>query len=227
MEKREELVTLAWALLGLVAGAAAEPAGRHVVYLSQNNYPSLLYINAAHGTTSMDTRADTSDIIQLILHPSNPEAKQTRRATVVLTGEAQGTLTLTQSNPPVGATVIEGVISNLSPGLHGFHIHQLGDLTGGCKSAGGHYNPYMRPHGSPEHSERHIGDLGNILADATGRAEVNITDPLVTLVGPRTVLGRAVVVHAGEDDLGRGGNEESLKTGNAGGRVACGVIGHA
>uniref|UniRef100_A0A077K883 Superoxide dismutase [Cu-Zn] n=1 Tax=Penaeus japonicus TaxID=27405 RepID=A0A077K883_PENJP len=175
----------------------------------------------------MDTRADTSDIIQLILHPSNPEAKQTRRATVVLTGEAQGTLTLTQSKPPVGPTVIEGVITNLSPGLHGFHIHQLGDLTGGCKSAGGHYNPYMRPHGSPLDRERHVGDLGNILADATGRVVVNISDPLVSLVGPRTVLGRAVVVHAGEDDLGDGGNEDSLKTGNAGGRVACGVIGHA
>ncbi|ROT75129.1 copper/zinc superoxide dismutase isoform 2 [Penaeus vannamei] len=140
---------LAWALLGSAVGAAAEPAGRHVVYLSQNNYPSLLYINSAHGTASMDHRADTSDIIQLILHPSNPEAKQTRRAAVVLTGDAQGTLTLTQSNPPVGPTVIEGVISNLSPGLHGFHIHQLGDLTGGCASAGGHYNPYMRPTAPP------------------------------------------------------------------------------
>ncbi|MPC72813.1 Superoxide dismutase [Cu-Zn] [Portunus trituberculatus] len=151
-----------------------------------------------------------------------------RKAVVVLGGgEATGTLILTQAAPPTGEVHIEGVVSNLTPGLHGFHIHEKGSLENGCISAGGHYNPYMRDHGSPIHLERHVGDLGNILADQSGVAHVNITDPLVTLVGPRSVIGRAIVVHAGEDDLGGGGHPSSLKTGNAGGRVGCGVIGIA
>lgn len=87
--------------------------------------------------------------------------------------------------------------------------------------------PTQRNHGAPENFERHIGDLGNILADANGNANVDIEDPLVTLMGPRSVVGLAIVVHEGEDDLGTGINEGSLKTGNAGGRVGCGVIGHA
>ena len=72
-----------------------------------------------------------------------------------------------------------------------------------------------------------MGDLGNIEAKADGVAEVAIEDSLVSLIGPHSVIGRAIVVHAGQDDLGQGGDEGSLKTGNAGGRVACGVIGIA
>ena len=70
-----------------------------------------------------------------------------------------------------------------------------------------------------------MGDLGNILSDNAGIARVNITDSQVKLCGPDSVLGRAFVVHAGVDDLGKGGNDESLKTGNAGGRIGCGIIG--
>ncbi|XP_071518356.1 superoxide dismutase [Cu-Zn]-like isoform X2 [Panulirus ornatus] len=201
---------------------------RHVVYVNQNNNPSLLYINAASGSAAtLDSQSETSDIIQLILYPASKGPADERRAVVVLSGNANGTLVLTQSQPPVGPTNIQGVITHLTPGLHGFHVHQYGDLSGGCKTAGGHFNPFKKNHGAPENLDRHVGDLGNILADSTGTAHVNITDPLITLVGPNTVVGRAVVVHAGEDDLGTGNNEESLKTGNAGGRVACGVIGHS
>ena len=89
------------------------------------------------------------------------------------------------------------------------------------------YFKFQKNHGSPKHRERHVGDLGNIFADETGTAVVDISDPLVTLVGPRSVIGRALMIHAGEDDLGEGGNADSLKTGNAGGRVACAVIGVA
>uniref|UniRef100_A0A976X680 Superoxide dismutase [Cu-Zn] n=1 Tax=Neocaridina denticulata sinensis TaxID=274643 RepID=A0A976X680_NEODE len=218
-----------WVLLAISAGVG-HPAegGRHIVYINHNNYPSLLYINAANGgRTAMDTRADTSDIINLILYPADQDAKKFQKATVVLSGGVEGTLTFTQDDLPIGQTRIEGVINKLTPGPHGFHIHMLGDLSGGCVTAAGHYNPYMKNHGAPEHRERHVGDLGNIFADNTGQAVVNITDPLLSLVGPRSVVGRAVVVHAGEDDLGSGGNEDSLKTGNAGGRVGCGVIGYA
>lgn len=76
-------------------------------------------------------------------------------------------------------------------------------------------------------SERHVGDLGNIDASAAGEAEINITDSQISLIGAQSVIGRAFVVHEDTDDLGRGGHELSKATGNAGGRVACGVIGLA
>lgn len=72
---------------------------------------------------------------------------------------------------------------------------------------------------------RHVGDLGNITAADDGTACVDITDKQVTLIGAQSVVGRTIVVHAGVDDLGKGGHELSKTTGNAGGRLACGVIG--
>lgn len=91
--------------------------------------------------------------------------------------------------------------------------------------SGPHFNPHNATHGGPTSSTRHVGDLGNINTDASGAAKGTIQDKYVKLIGPESVIGRMVVVHAGQDDLGLGGNEESLKTGNAGGRAACGVIG--
>lgn len=88
-------------------------------------------------------------------------------------------------------------------------------------------NPFNKTHGAPTDSDRHVGDLGNFKTDASGNATGSVQDPLVKLIGSESVIGRTVVVHAGTDDLGKGGNEESKKTGNAGGRPACGVIGIA
>ena len=82
-------------------------------------------------------------------------------------------------------------------------------------------------HGAPQDDKRMVGDLGNILADENGRASVHITDHLVKLVGPHSVIGRSIVVHVGEDDQGRGGHENSMTTGNPGPRMAAGVIGLA
>ena len=90
---------------------------------------------------------------------------------------------------------------------------------------GPHFNPRNATHGGPDSSVRHVGDLGNVQTDSSGNAKGSIEDKYIKLIGPESVLGRMVVVHAGTDDLGQGGNEESLKTGNAGGRAACGVIG--
>ncbi|KAF8798980.1 hypothetical protein BYT27DRAFT_7202720 [Phlegmacium glaucopus] len=128
----------------------------------------------------------------------------------------------------VGQVLVTGYISGLSPNSsHGFHVHESGDLQNGCLSTGGHYNPFEQTHGAPTDLARHVGDLGNIDANEAGVASFTFQDPLISLNGPTSILGRAVVVHAGTDDLGKGGNDESLKTGNAGGRVACGVIGIA
>ena len=88
-------------------------------------------------------------------------------------------------------------------------------------------NPFGKGHGAPSDSDRHVGDLGNFKTDGQGNAKGSVTDQQVKLIGEHSVLGRTLVVHAGTDDLGKGGNEESKKTGNAGGRPACGVIGIA
>ncbi|RXH76124.1 hypothetical protein DVH24_019012 [Malus domestica] len=80
-------------------------------------------------------------------------------------------------------------------------------------------------HGAPSDKERHAGDLGNIVAGPDGVAEVSLQDWQIPLSGPNSILGRAVVVHADPDDLGKGGHELSKTTGNAGARVGCGIIG--
>mmetsp|Transcript_463 Transcript_463/g.642 ORF Transcript_463/g.642 Transcript_463/m.642 type:complete len:160 (+) Transcript_463:136-615(+) len=121
-----------------------------------------------------------------------------------------------------GKTHVTGEVTGLTPGKHGFHIHQFGDTTNGCASTGGHYNPAGAKHGGPTSDDRHAGDLGNIEADANGVAKIDIIDEQIPI---KKILGRAVVVHEGEDDLGKGGHDDSLTTGHAGGRFCCGVIG--
>ena len=122
---------------------------------------------------------------------------------------------------------IKGEIKGLKKGLHGFHIHNSGNLTKGCDSCCSHYNPYNKNHGGQKDEERHVGDLGNIFANEKGIAKINITDHLVKLRGKYSVIGRSIIIHEDPDDLGNGGNAESLKTGNAGKRLACGIIGFA
>ncbi|KFM83041.1 Superoxide dismutase [Cu-Zn], partial [Stegodyphus mimosarum] len=139
---------------------------------------------------------------------------------------ASGVITLKYRRPG-GPVSVSGQIKGLSSGLHGFHVHQYGDLSNGCTSAGGHYNPYGLDHGAPTDAVRHVGDLGNIEADNNGIANVDIVDNELRLCGPLSILGRAIVIHERADDLGRGGNPESKKTGNAGSRLACCVIGTA
>ncbi|KAL8873436.1 MAG: hypothetical protein Q9198_007024 [Flavoplaca austrocitrina] len=100
------------------------------------------------------------------------------------------------------------------------------DIQGNDPSAK-RVNPFSKEHGAPSDSVRHVGDLGNYETDTQGNAKGSISDQLIKLIGPESVLGRTLVVHAGTDDLGKGGHEESKKTGNAGARPACGVIGIA
>jgi Cu-Zn family superoxide dismutase len=123
--------------------------------------------------------------------------------------------------------VVEGKITGLAPGKHGFHIHQFGDLTNGCTSAGPHFNPHGKTHGAPSDDTRHVGDFGNVVADEHGVAAFKFDDKVASLFGLNSIFGRTVVIHADEDDLGKGTNEDSKKTGNAGARLACGIIGQS
>ncbi|CAD8069792.1 unnamed protein product [Paramecium sonneborni] len=125
-------------------------------------------------------------------------------------------------------TKIAAVVRGLKPNsLHGIHIHEYGDLSNGCTTAGSHYNPFGHDHGGPLDEKRHIGDLGNIKTDERGNGYLTYEDNQIQLYGEYSILGRSVVVHAGQDDLGRGNQKESKTTGNSGARLACGVIGLA
>ncbi|CAK9140153.1 unnamed protein product [Ilex paraguariensis] len=148
-----------------------------------------------------------------------------KKAVAVLKGNSnvEGVVTLSQDEG--GPTTVKVRITGLTPGPHGFHLHEFGDTTNGCISTGAHFNPNSLKHGAPEDEARHAGDLGNIVANADGVAEATIMDKQIPLGGPNSVVGRALVVHELEDDLGKGGHELSLTTGNAGGRLACGVVG--
>lgn len=128
---------------------------------------------------------------------------------------------------PNTAVKVTGEITCLTKGQHGFHVHEFGDTTNGCISAGPHFNPHGKDHGGPTSAIRHIGDLGNVVAGDNGIAPINLTDKEISLSGPMSIIGRTLVCHADPDDLGVGGHELSSTTGNAGARVACGVIGLA
>jgi Cu-Zn family superoxide dismutase len=152
-------------------------------------------------------------------------AMATKKAVAVMKGTSavEGVVTLVQEDD--GPTKVSVKISGLAPGKHGFHLHEFGDTTNGCISTGPHFNPEGKTHGAPEDSNRHAGDLGNVVAGADGVVSVELSDSQIPLSGPNSVVGRAFVIHELEDDLGKGGHELSSTTGNAGGRLACGVVG--
>jgi Cu/Zn superoxide dismutase len=116
---------------------------------------------------------------------------------------------------------IECHLKDLVSGLHGLHAHEYGDLTKGCDSTCKHFNPENKEHGGPMGTNRHRGDFGNILVDKNGICE----QKYMTNVNLHEIVGRGLVLHEDEDDLGLAQNDESKKTGNAGKRIACGVIG--
>ena len=127
-----------------------------------------------------------------------------------------------------GGVRFRGEVAGLDDGKHGIHIHQYGDLTEGCKSACAHFNPRHASHGGRTSKVRHLGDLGNVTSKK-GKSNFNLLarDVSLRLANKHNIVGRMIVVHADRDDLGQGGDAESLVTGNAGKRLACGVIGLA
>ena len=115
---------------------------------------------------------------------------------------------------------VNAEIAALSPGLHGFHIHEKGDCSKpDGTSAGAHFNPHGKKHGGPESAERHGGDLGNLKADEYGKATLSLMlDGISVSKDADGVIGRGIIVHAGPDDL------KTDPTGNSGGRLGCGAI---
>jgi Cu-Zn family superoxide dismutase len=167
------------------------------------------------------------ETVQIAAIPSSTKATSGKQLVAVMqptTGRTtRGVVTFTEVSGSRGGIKVVADISGLSPnGTHAIHVHQYGDVrsTNG-KSAGGHYNPQGHDHALPVKSERHAGDLGNLTADYNGDAHYEITITNVTLSGRHNpIIGRGVIIHAKADDGGQ-------PTGNAGSRIAMGVIGVA
>jgi Cu-Zn family superoxide dismutase len=154
---------------------------------------------------------------------SNNVAKPTMAIAVVQglgENKVKGKVTFTQKG---GGVEIVGEFTGLTPGEHGFHVHEFGDCSmADGKCAGGHFNPTGMPHAGPDDAKRHVGDLGNIKADESGKATYKRVDKMITLSGPNSVIGRSVIVHAKPDDF-----KTQQPPGNAGDRIGCGTIGIA
>jgi Cu-Zn family superoxide dismutase len=127
-----------------------------------------------------------------------------------------GTVTFAQR---MGKVVVTADVRGLTPGEHGFHMHEKGDCSSGDgMSTGGHWNPDSTPHG-PQAAPHHAGDMPSLVADAGGNAKASFSlDGVTVAPGPKSVVGRGLIVHKDPDDF------KTQPTGNAGARVACAVI---
>ena len=144
-------------------------------------------------------------------------------------GEADATEAVAHLQPMEGSSVtgtitftsgmgdgleIEGDLTGLDEGKHGFHVH------GGssCTQPGDHFNPDGAQHSAPDSTSRHLGDLGNVDAGSDSTASVNMTVDRIRLDSLNSIVGHALIVHENEDDL------TTQPSGNSGPAVACGVI---
>jgi Cu-Zn family superoxide dismutase len=118
------------------------------------------------------------------------------------------------------ATEVQVDLTGVPPGVHGFHIHEKGDCGNNAQNAGGHFNPTSMVHGAPDAVSHHAGDFGNVTADANGEVHTRFTTHSISLMAGAATnpAGRAVVLHEKADDL------TTQPSGNAGARIACGVI---
>ena len=170
------------------------------------------------GSINVSKSAEESSVHHAVavIEPNENEARASKGV--------EGIVRFTQ----IGKTLhIDYEIESLFPdGEHGFHIHEYGDLSDGCESACAHFNPDKETHGGVTSQTRHLGDLGNITSkNGISKGRIS-TDTLSLNMGARNcIVGRMIIVHQDRDDLGKGGDAESLLTGNAGKRLGCGVIG--
>jgi Cu-Zn family superoxide dismutase len=167
---------------------------------------ALVFAVALCASAPFVTAADDVQKAIAVLHPT-------------ANSKVMGTVTFTKSGDDVK---VVADITGLTPGKHGFHIHEFGDCSApDASSAGGHFNPTTHHHAGPDVPDRHAGDMGNIEADASGKAHLELTDNAMKLSGDQSIIGRGVIVHEKADDL------KTQPTGDSGGRLACGVIGVA
>jgi Cu-Zn family superoxide dismutase len=117
-----------------------------------------------------------------------------------------------------GGVQIIADIDGLTPGKHGFHVHEFGDCGKNGDAAGAHFNPTNQKHGGPDSPERHVGDFGNLEANSHGHAHYERIDKLIQLEGKNSIIGRSIMIHADEDDF------TTQPTGASGARIGCGVI---
>lgn len=151
-----------------------------------------------------------------VLAADGPVNQAAARVHSLSNSHVSGLVTFTKTDKGV---LVVAEIDGLTPGKHGFHIHEHGDCGhSDGNSAGGHFNPTNSKHGAPTDKDRHVGDLGNLVADAKGHAHYEWTDTLLELNGTNSIIGRSVIIHEKEDDF------VTQPTGNAGGRIGCGKI---
>ena len=164
----------------------------------------------------------TSAVAQHAEKKAEAKAATITKAVGILTptkgSKVQGRVTFTEDG---GTVHVHADITGLTPGEHGFHIHEFGVWSEDGMASGGHYNPTMAKHAGTDTPKRHIGDLGNITANDNGHATLDLDDASLKFHGPTSIIGRGLVVHEKADDF------KTQPTGNAGGRVAVGVIGVA
>ena len=156
------------------------------------------------------------------LLPAKPAAPSAPSAIAQLEptkgNSAHGVVTFTQQGDQVRVT---GSVDGLKPGqVHGFHLHEKGDCSSGDgMSTGVHFNPLAMAHGNPAGGEHHAGDLPALQADGAGHASIDaLVGPLTVAAGPTSVVGRGLIVHRDPDDY------RTQPAGNAGPRIACGVV---
>ena len=147
------------------------------------------------------------------------QAQEVTKAAAQLEPKSGSQVTGTVTFTKVGDEIqVVADIQNLKPGKHGFHIHEKADCSAAdAASAGAHFNPTQKHHGGPMTAEHHTGDLGNLEADASGKAHLDWKGKL-SLSGTDSIIGKSVVVHEKEDDL------KTDPSGNSGARIACGAI---
>jgi Cu-Zn family superoxide dismutase len=168
---------------------------------------ALLYLSVAAAAQTPEPKSTAPLKAIAVLHPTEGN-------------KVSGTVTFTEEADGVR---VQADLTGLTPGKHGFHVHEFGDCSApDLASAGGHFNPTNKPHAGPDAAERHVGDMGNVEADTSGAAKLDYVDHEISLANDqRSVVGRSVIVHAKADDL------KSQPAGDSGARIACGVIGLA
>jgi superoxide dismutase, Cu-Zn family len=177
---------------------------RNILFISFGAF--FLYAGPAIAQHSMPMASDSLTKAIAVLYPTEGN-------------QANGTVTFIKTTDGIK---VDAKIEGLTPGKHGFHIHEFGDCSSpDGASAGGHFNPGHMEHGAPTDMNKHEGDIGNITADSSGIASLEWTDKSLSFDGVNSIIGHSVIIHAKEDDL------KTQPTGNAGARVACGVIGIA